>query len=369
MSMRTIAIYLLILVLLLSGAVVSASSIDHKLLTTFNTYFDDTNQSIYSMKVDLTHPLSERVGFGASLGVDAISGATPSSATGASGSDESSTRVYPSLRLMYDDGINIGSAGGYYSAESDYTGRSVFAEYTRVMNQGNTAAGISAARSFDTWKIAGLNPDNRDERTLSLSLSQTLSQRSQARVVWSNFHNEGYLGNPYRFINFGTTRVLERLPGSRNGNSVATKFVTLLSDPTSLNIAYRYYSDDWSISSHTIDTTIYRDVSENWTLGGRFRFYTQSAADFVKPIADIAITDSQIAIDYRYSSFDTYTAGMEFLYRPRRGSMGNLLDWGRARVKGGLDIYTTSSNDFIRYWYDQGSLTGVMATVSLEYGY
>lgn len=368
MPMRTVLVYVLTLALLLPGTLVSASSIDHRLMSSFSTYIEDTYQTIYSLKVDLIQPLSEYIGLGTGLGVDAISGATPSEDTGASGGDESSTRVYPSLRLMYDDGDNIGSVGGYYSAENDYTGRSVFVDYMRIMNLGNTAAGVSAAQSFDTWGLEGLDPDKREERNVSITLSQTLSQNSQARLVWSNIYSEGYLGNPYRFLEFGTTRVLERLPESRNGNSVVLKFVTLLNDPTSLHTAYRYYSDDWSISSHTIDTTLYRDVSAKWTLGGRLRGYTQSAADFVKPIADIAQTDSEIAIDYRYSSFDTYTVGMEFLYKPD-DRVGKLLDWGKAGVKGGLDIFSTSPNDFIRYWYGQDSLVGVLATVSFQYDY
>ena len=368
MPMRTLPVSLLILALLLPGTAVSASSIDRRLVTSFSTYIENTYQTIYSMKIDLTHPLSERFGLGTALGVDAISGATPSSDIDDPDNDESSTRVYPSLRLMYDDGDNAGSVGGYYSAEADYTGRSVFADYTRVMNLGNTSAGVSAVQSFDTWGIGGLDPDRREERSVSLIFSQTLSQRSQARLAWSNFHSEGYLGNPYRYIDFGATRVPERLPGSRDGDSIALKFVTLLSDPTSLHVNYRYYSDDWSISSHMIDTTLYKDISERWTLGGRLRGYTQSAADFVRPIADVAPTDSEIAIDYRYSSFDTYTVGVEFLYQPR-DRVGKLLDWGRAKVKGGLDLYTTSSNDFISYWYGQDSIAGVIATVSLEYDY
>ena len=368
MPIRTLTVSFLILAFVLSGSVVSASSIDRRLETSFSTYIENTYQTIYSMKVDLIHPLSERFGFGTALGVDAISGATPSTDIGDPDNDEASTRVYPSLRLMYDDGDNIGDLGGYYSAETDYTGRSVFADYTRVMNLGNTAVGVSAVQSFDTWGIEGLDPERREERTVSLTLSQTLSQRSQARLVWSNFHSEGYLGNPYRSIDFGATRVLERLPGSRDGDALALKFVTLLGDPTSLHVSYRYYSDDWSISSHTIDTTLYRDVSPRWTLGGRLRGYTQSAADFVKPVADIALTDSEIAIDYRYSSFDSYTVGMEFLYQPR-DRVGKLLDWGRAKVKGGLGLYTTSSNDFIQYWYGESSITGITGTISLEYDY
>ena len=373
MPIRALTISLLILAFVLSGSVVSASSIDRRLETSFSTYIENTAQTIYSMKVDLIHPLSERFGFGTALGVDAISGATPSknideSEDDESENDESSTRVYPSLRLMYDDGDNIGDLGGYYSTETDYTGKSVFADYTRVMNLGNTAAGVSAVQSYDIWGIEGLNPDRREERTVSLTLSQTLSERSQARLVWSNFHSEGYLGNPYRFIDFGVTRILERLPESRDGDALALKFVTLLGDPTSLHVSYRYYSDDWSISSHTIDTTLYKDISPRWTLGGRLRGYTQSAADFVKPIADIAQTDSVIAIDYRYSSFDSYMAGMEFLYQPR-DRVGKLLDWGRAKVKGGLGLYTTSSNDFIQYWYGEGSITGITGTISLEYDY
>ncbi len=358
--MRTPLICMLVIAIAIPPTTVFASGIDPGLMASFHTYFDDTNLTIYSAKAELTQRLSDRFGLGASLGVDAISGASPSSDIDASSADESSTRVYPSLRIIYEDRNNMGTVGGYYSFESDYTGRSVFADYTRLMNRQNTALGASLSQSFDRWKISRLDPDKREERSFSLFFSQDLSQKAHARLVWTGYHAEGFLANPYRFIDFGATRVFERLPGTRDGDAFALKVVTLLNDPTSLHVGYRYYIDDWSISSNTIDITVYRDISPRWTLGGRFRIYSQSEADFVKPISAIGSGDSEIGIDYRYTSFDSYTAGVEFLFKPRSGPAG---------MKGGLDVYTTSSNEHINYWFGQDRITAVTMSFGLEYDY
>ena len=61
-------------------------------------------------------------------------------------------------------------------------------------------------------------------------------------------------------------------------------------------------------------------------------------------------------------------AGVEFLYTPAGGT-GWFFDWEKARFKGGFDLYTTSSNDFIDSWYGQDSIMGALVTVSLEYTY
>jgi len=373
--MRRLQVLLLIPVLFFAAMEAGASSIDDLLVVSLHTYDDNTNQTIYSTKASLTKRLSERWGYGLSLGVDAVSGATPSSNAGDGGEDddeegesEGNSRVYPSLSLKYDDGQHIGAAGVYLSTETDYTGQSLFVDYTRVMNLGNTAAGISVSEASDRWKISGLDPDNRDERSVTLSLTQTLTPHAQARLVWTNIHSEGYLSNPHRFIDIGPDRVLERLPEERNGDALALKLVTLLKESTSFHLGYRYYSDDWSISSHTIDTALYRDLSGSWTLGGRLRFYTQTDAEFIRPLTEIQVADQWVAVDYKNTAFDTYTAGVEFQYKPGGGST-RFLDWDKAKLKGGLDLYTTSSNDFIDNWYGEDSIVGAMITVSMEYQY
>ncbi len=373
--MRSLRILLLIPLILLSTLQAGASSIDDLLMVSLHTYIDDTHQAIYSTKASLTQRLSEKWGYGVSLGVDAITGATPSTSTTGGGDEEeeegeneASTRVYPSLSLKYDDGNHIGAVGGYFSFETDYSGQSFFLDYTHLFNLGNTAAGISMSQSADKWEISGLDPDNRDERSVTLSLTQTLSPRAQARIVWTSMHSEGYLSNPYRYIDIGPTRVLERLPEERNGDAVALKLVTLLSDATSLHAGYRYYSDDWSVSSQTVDTALYRDLSAKWTLGGRLRYYSQTDAEFIKPLSEIQVADQWVAVDYKNTAFDTYMAGVEFHYKPNRGS-SRLLDWDKAKIKGGFDLYGTSSNDFIDNWYGQDSIIGALITVSMEYSY
>lgn len=375
--MRKVRLFLLISAFLLTAIRAGASSIDDFLMVSLHTYLDDTHQVIYSTRAALTKRLSDRWGYGISLGVDAISGATPSTSSNGGGGDdddeeegedETGTRVYPSFSLKYDDGDQIAAAGGYVSIESDYSGRSFFLDYTRLFNLGNTAAGVSLSQSADKWEIGDVDPDNRDERSVTVSITQTLSPRAQARIVWTGFHSEGYLSNPYRHIDIGATRVLERLPEQRNGDALAVKLVTLLSEATSLHVGYRYYSDDWSLSSNTVDTALYRDTSDRWTWGGRLRYYTQTDAEFIRPLSQIQITDELVAIDHKNTAFDTYTAGVEFHYKPG-GRAARFFDWDKARFKGGLDLYRTSSNAFIDNWYGQDSITGAIVTVSLEYAY
>ena len=106
----------------------------------FNFYGDNGNNRVIAPSVALSKKLSDTYYLGANLGVDAITSATKktstttSTASGEEGGDEAGNlhlRVPASLSLTYDKDDDTLTGGGYYSYENTYTGRSLFAAYTR----------------------------------------------------------------------------------------------------------------------------------------------------------------------------------------------------------------------------------------------
>lgn len=370
-----------------------AETLENKISVSVHGYGDDADEEIFSGKIDVFRIFRERLGFGVSLGIDAISGATKTASAdavsgatvvaapgddddeGGDGDDDGSdynARVYPSFRLVYDDGDNNVMGGAYFSFEDDYTGRAVFLNYTRQLNLQNTSLSAGITQSFDKWDVGGLDDDDRKERQVSLSVTQLLGRRTQIQAGYDLLHSEGHLGNPNRYIDFAVGgRVLERLPSDRDGYALSARLVQLLAEPTSVHLSYRYYDDDWGINSHTTNVALFQDLSETFTLGGRYRYYTQGAADFIKPVGQYAATDPLIGIDYKYTDFDAHTVGLMAIYKPGSGleSPGGGSGWGNTTITFSVDAYQTSSNDYIRAWYGQSRLTAYFASLGLEYKY
>jgi long-subunit fatty acid transport protein len=83
---------------------------------------------------------------------------------------------------------------------------------------------------------------------------------------------------------------------------VTLQYAVALNDRTSSNSSYRFYNDDWEISSHTISSELYYEINDEWLLGAGLRYYTQSEAEFY---SNTFFSDEKYASsDERMRSFD-----------------------------------------------------------------
>ncbi|MBF0556204.1 MAG: DUF3570 domain-containing protein, partial [Nitrospirae bacterium] len=201
----------------------------------------------------------------------------------------------------------------------------------------------------------------RDETKIDLSATQILAQTFTAQFIYTFMNTTGFLASPYEYITTDTFADYERYPSSRTGNALTLKLVKLIDDPTAIHFSYRFFKDSWAIASHTFNVELYRDLSSNFTIGTKYRFYTQTKADFTKPLSDYVRTDQYIAVDYRQSAFSSNTAGIMAILKPRTTETG-LIDFNKMKIKGAVNYYWTSPNDYINYWYNVNRLKGVFTS-------
>ena len=339
----------------------------------FDSYSDNGDVQVYSPTMSLMKTLSKNILIGFKMRIDAISaasirnGGSPvvvDAVAGASGKDgiADDVRYAPTFLMAYDDGINSLSGGFYYSTENDYEGRAIFANYVRQLNQGNTALGIGFSQSFDKWSPVfdrELPRDDRNERKIDLSINQLIDPTFSMQLVYSYMYSEGFLSSPYHYVLRDSFSRFENYPQERTGHAVAIKGVKLLNDTNSMNFSYRYYNDDWEISSHTINVEWLKDFSNTITSGLRLRYYTQTKANFSQEIGGYDKTDDYFAVDYRMSAFDSYDIGIPFIYKPSRSS-----DW---KLTASIDYYRTSDNDYIKNWYDVDYIQAIYSTFRIDY--
>ena len=175
-----------------------------------------------------------------------------------------------------------GSTGVHLSKEYDYLSIAVNGSLAKDFNQKNTTVSAGLSLAFDTIDPEGGRPD--PFKVLSVVNDKGLTQ----------------------------LLVHEDRPTERNRQSFywQTKYAL---DSGVADISYRYATDDWDINSHTIDSRLRFNLSDNTYIQPHFRYYQQGAAEFYQPFLIKGITLPTFASsDYRLGEMTAYTLGIKY---------------------------------------------------------
>ena len=251
--------------------------------------------------------------------------------------------------------------GGNLSNEYDYQSLGLSMTYARDFNDRNTTLSASVGFSNDTIEPEGNIPsellpmvvedgnknreDTDDDKTISdfmVGITQVISRNTIMQLNFSLGTTDGYQNDPFKIVtvvdpatglpatasgsNFFDTAtsgnlpyVYEKRPDTRDRTVLYFKTVHHL-DEDVIHFSYRYYDDDWEITSHTFDLK-YRYELENSYLQPHVRFYTQHAAEFythnlalgtdVDPGTG-AVSQDYASNDYRLAESETLTVGLKY---------------------------------------------------------
>lgn len=227
--------------------------------------------------------------------------------------------------------------GGYrFSTEHDYTshGGSLGAAVDLASKAATIDVNLHAIA--DTVGQSG-NPDfGRALTTLdgSLSFLQVLDPQTILQLTYEVAHNEGFQSSPYRVVGVGGTGfgcrgaslcLQERTPGARTRHAVALLLRRALSDAFSLGLTYRFYTDDWSLGSHTVLGELGWNLGERTLLALRYRFYAQGAVAFYQRIYQTLANDALRTRDRELSELTYHRAGLELGHDFSRGARSGKL--------------------------------------------
>ncbi|MGL5046547.1 MAG: DUF3570 domain-containing protein [Shewanella sp.] len=243
------------------------------------------------------------------------------------------------------------NVGAYGSKEFDYMSMGINAGIERGFNKDNTTLFLGTAYSFDVVDPVGGRPvdlssmvirdnftseeayrsafdatrqggsDNKQTADVMLGITQVLSQRWLLQANYGLSSVNGYLTDPYKVLsvvdNNGITQDLlyESRPDSRLKHSfyVMTKGAL---DAGVVDFSYRYNTDDWDLTSHTLETHYRYYFTGNFYGQLHLRYYQQTAANFYQPflMADTPLPEFASA-DYRIGDMSAYTIGVKFGHR------------------------------------------------------
>jgi hypothetical protein len=126
---------------------------------------------------------------------------------------------------------------------------------------------------------------------------------------------DGLQHNPYRNVYVAGSRVPERHPGERLRRDAFFKISQYLMNRSSARLTYKIYEDDWGVGSHTMTASLHQYVSEPVTVRYRYRYYTQSAADFYRDeYLEQNGVDGYQTNDYRLSEFSAHLLGAKLTW-------------------------------------------------------
>lgn len=280
--------------------------------------------------------------------------------SGASGNDVW-TNLIASYSHTSDDRDQIWSAKISVSAEYDYFSFGFGGAYSKLFNEKNTELSIHGTVYLDTWNaiypfelrpfspngngldngffldntITGnpsYNPDftpfeneNRNSYNLGFGFSQILHKNVQGSLSLDLIQQQGLLSTPFQRVyfadvadsfieNFQLADAVEQLPDSRFKIAIGGRLNWFLNETFVLRTFYRYYSDNWGISSHTANFELPIKLSDKFTVYPSYRYYQQTAADYFRPFETAISTEQFYTSDYDLSEYKANQFGLGASY-------------------------------------------------------
>jgi hypothetical protein len=288
--------------------------------------------------------------------------------SGASKEDE-----WTSYSLSYlhytDDRNRIVNTKISVADEYDYSSFGFRLGYTSIFNRKNTELSINSNVYFDEWKLiypielrnnnsgdknddddddddddfdislytvtgavyspekyfSPLTDRKRNSYSLSLGLSQILSKNLQTSFSLDVVKQQGLLSTPFHRIyfndvdnsfieNFQLANDIERLPSDRYKISIGNRLSLYINEVVKLKSFYRFYTDDWGISSNTISIEAPCKVSSKFTIYPAYRFYNQTASIYFDSFDEHFSTDMYYTSDNDLSGYtaNQYSFGLSY---------------------------------------------------------
>lgn len=276
-------------------------------------------------------------------------------------SGASSGDVWVNVTASYthssDDRNNIVSGKLSVSSEYDYFSLGFGGSYSKLFNEKNTEVSVNANVYLDTWntiypfelrafssngigffrptEITGnvnYNPNftefdktNRNSYSLGLGFSQILHKNLQGAIALDFVQQQGLLSTPFQRVyfrdvadsfieDFQLADDIERLPNSRFKVALGGRLNWFINEIVTLRSLYRYYLDDWGISSHTASIEVPVKISDKFTLYPSYRYYNQTAADYFGGYETHLSTQEFYTSDYDLSKYKANQLGFGVSY-------------------------------------------------------
>jgi len=227
-----------------------------------------------------------------------------------------------------------------------------FFDGVQILDQNGNPINKSSANAWKPYNTELVTDKGRNTYTGSISFSQILSKKMQISLFADIVQQNGWLSNPMQRVYFkdrpnfyigkandiprytsyknqGVFQLaddIERLPNSRIKFPIGMRLNYYINEYLVLKTYYRYYFDDWGITSQTANIELPVKIAEKFTLYPSYRYYTQTEADYFAPYEAHLTTEKFYTSDYDLSAFNSNQYGFGIRYTDifAKGSIFNL---------------------------------------------
>lgn len=157
----------------------------------------------------------------------------------------------------------------------------------------------------------------------SLGYSQIVNKNFQLLFLVDVVQQSGYLSLPFHRVYFtdGTVHQ-ENLPDSRLKLPVSVRGSYFLGDNIILRGYYRYYTDDWKLTAHTLDLEVPVKISPFISVSPFYRYYSQQGTKYFKGYEEHTAASEFFTSNYDLSTFDSQFFGAGIKFTPLKGVFG-----------------------------------------------
>jgi hypothetical protein len=288
--------------------------------------------------------------------VDMISSASIDVVTTASPYSEE--RQEMSVGLDYLHGKTFMGLSYTNSEESDYSANAVRFGISHDFFGDLTTLGISYGRGWDEVRRNGdeLFREDAKRQSYRVDLSQIITKNLVVNLNYEGVTDEGFLNNPYRQVRFldpnsarGYSYEPEIYPRTRTSSATAIRGMYYLPYRASVKAEYRYYTDTWGIKGWNAEFGYVHPWGDNVIFEAKYRFYTQTAADFYADLFPYSQAQNFLARDKELATYTNHTIGAGVTYEfdvpwvgfLKRGELSLLVDYMMFDYKDFNDLTVT----------------------------
>lgn len=286
------------------------------------TYSEDGLMEVDANYFNLGMPINSKNDLMFSLEYETMSGASPiyfspepnnkltQITSGASITDER-TAVSVNYRHFTESGVFLVTPAG--SSENDYDSHSITLEYQWDGNAKSTTFSVGGGYASDTVGATGQDlSEDKSGKSVFAGITQVLDALSLLQLNISVAEESGFLSDPYKLTLVDQSILSDNRPDQRQQNAALVRYIRYIEGKdASLHLGYRYFSDDWGISAHTLETTWNQELENDWLISPSLRYYSQGRADFYQPFFTSTRADGIYSSDYRLASFGSVLAGVK----------------------------------------------------------
>lgn len=253
----------------------------------------------YEPAIFIDHQLNEKTNLNAQIVFDVFTNASDTkldAGTGASGGEGIGwqTRYAGNFGAAHEfDKYGLWKTSIGFSKEWDYKSLNATLGTEQLYADDNFTLGVNAkiykdeAKLMDVRNGTYIDGKHRNIYALNLSFTQLITKDDILHGGTSSIKSSGNLEGISNTVDVNGVRYEERLPDDRNRQSLFVKWIHAFKDDVALHVKYRYYSDDWELFSNTVETSIFKSLSDDDAfIEFSYRFYKQDRLKYYQDSFD-----------------------------------------------------------------------------------